>query len=249
MHRITMCIFRSMDNMTKKTRNCLASFLILLFTAPLLFANGGQEPGTIVSLSGENLEKIMNDKNERENYHIIDVREANEYSEGHVRYAINISVREIENRTNEINDWKDKNVVVLCRSGKRSRQAAEILKKQGFTRLFNADGVASCRYTALTTIPNIRGQQLQMLADAGAHSIVDFREQQDFNTSHIKGAVHAAAGSLSGALMLPKDKPVLIYSYSGAHSFSGAEQLAAAGYTVINSIDGTKDNPQFKLVP
>ena len=109
-----------MDNMTRKTRNRLGAFLVLLFTAQLLFANGGQEPGTIVSLSGENLEKIMSDKNEREKYHIIDVREANEYSEGHVRYAINISVREIENRTKEISDWKDKNVVVLCRSGKRS---------------------------------------------------------------------------------------------------------------------------------
>lgn len=236
--------------MTRKTRNRLGAFLVLLFTAQLLFANGGQEPGTIVSLSGENLEKIMSDKNEREKYHIIDVREANEYSEGHVRYAINISVREIENRTKEISDWKDKNVVVLCRSGKRSRQAAEILKKQGFTRLFNADGVASYNYAALTTIPNIRGHQLQMLADAGTHSIVDFREKQDFSTSHIKGAVHAAVGALSeAAAMLPKDKPVLVYSYSGAHSFSGAEQLAAAGYTVINSIDGTKDNPQFKLVP
>ncbi|MGP1455641.1 MAG: rhodanese-like domain-containing protein [Treponema sp.] len=236
--------------MTKKTRNCLTSFLILLFSVQLLFANGGQEAGSIVSLSGENLEKIMNDKNERDKYHIIDVREANEYSEGHVKYAINISVREIENRTKEISDWKDKNVVVLCRSGKRSRQAAEILKKQGFSHLFNADGVASYRYTTLTTIPNIRGQQLQTLADAGGHSIVDFRENQDFHASHIKDAVHATVGVLSEATtMLPKDKPVLVYSYSGTHSFSGAEQLAAAGYTVINSIDGTKDYPQFKLVP
>ena len=96
--------------MTRKTRNRLGAFLVLLFTAQLLFANGGQEPGTIVSLSGENLEKIMSDKNEREKYHIIDVREANEYSEGHVRYAINISVRARKSIFVLFTDFKAKNM-------------------------------------------------------------------------------------------------------------------------------------------
>ena len=61
-------------------------------------------------------------------------------------HAINISVQEIESRISEISDWKEKNVIVICRSGKRSRAAAEILVKHGFKKIFDADGVSKYNY-------------------------------------------------------------------------------------------------------
>ncbi|UTY29361.1 rhodanese-like domain-containing protein [Treponema putidum] len=100
----------------------------------------------ITRMDGSSLEAILNDETERENYLIIDVREDYEYKEGHVPRSINISVQEIENRISEISGWKEKNVIVICRSGRRSRTAAEILVKNGFKKIFDADGVSKYNY-------------------------------------------------------------------------------------------------------
>ena len=100
----------------------------------------------IIRMDGSRLEAILNDETEREKYLVIDVREDYEYKAGHVPYAINISVQEIESRISEISDWKEKNVIVICRSGRRSRTAAEILVKNGFKKIFDADGVSKYNY-------------------------------------------------------------------------------------------------------
>ena len=89
----------------------------------------------ITDMKGAELDTIMNDKAEKEQYLVIDVREKYEYDAGHVRYAINISLNDIGNRLSDIADLKDKNIIVICRSGRRSRAAAEILQKNGFKKL------------------------------------------------------------------------------------------------------------------
>ena len=100
----------------------------------------------IIRMDGSRLEAILNDETERGKYLIIDVREDYEYKAGHVPYSINISVQEIESRISEISDWKEKNVVVICRSGRRSRIAAETLVRLGFKKVFDADGVIKYNY-------------------------------------------------------------------------------------------------------
>ena len=100
----------------------------------------------ITRMDGSRLEAILNDETEREKYLVIDVREDYEYKAGHVPHAINISVQEIESRISEISDWKEKNIIVICRSGKRSRAASEILVKHGFKKIFDADGVSKYNY-------------------------------------------------------------------------------------------------------
>lgn len=60
---------------------------------------------------------------------LIDVRTPEEYREGTVPGAINIPLQEVEQR---IADFTNKaQIVVFCRSGNRSAQAADILKKHG----------------------------------------------------------------------------------------------------------------------
>lgn len=64
---------------------------------------------------------------------LVDVRTGVEYSEGHIPEAININVMDDSFRT--LSDsllTKDVPVAVYCRSGKRSKAAADILSKKGF---------------------------------------------------------------------------------------------------------------------
>lgn len=70
----------------------------------------------------------------------LDVRTADEFAEGHLINAININV-ESGNFEAEI-EKLDKNTTyaVYCRSGRRSSIAVDLMKKAGFTSLYNLDG-------------------------------------------------------------------------------------------------------------
>ncbi len=126
----------------KKTCIFLIFLLMVIFSASC----NTKSTENITRMDGSRLEAILNDETEREKYLVIDVREDYEYKAGHVTHAINISVQEIESRISEISDWKEKNVIVICRSGRRSRTAAEILVKNGFKKIFDADGVSKYNY-------------------------------------------------------------------------------------------------------
>ncbi len=63
---------------------------------------------------------------------LVDVRTPGEFAAGHIEGAINIPVQELEARMNQLQP-KDRAVVVYCRSGHRSGNAAGMLKNAGFS--------------------------------------------------------------------------------------------------------------------
>lgn len=67
---------------------------------------------------------------------IIDVRSANEYASGHAPNSINIPLNGLSSDLSRIP--KDKNIILCCASGTRSAMAGSILKKNGYTKIFNA---------------------------------------------------------------------------------------------------------------
>lgn len=69
---------------------------------------------------------------------VVDVRTPQEFAEGHVPGAINLPVENVVQWADTLP--KDKPVYLYCRSGNRSRQAAEYLKKKGYTNLYNLEG-------------------------------------------------------------------------------------------------------------
>jgi sulfur-carrier protein adenylyltransferase/sulfurtransferase len=69
---------------------------------------------------------------------LVDVREQNEWDIGHIEGAKLIPVGTIANRLNELNPSDD--IVVYCKSGKRSQRAADILKQSGFNKVTNLKG-------------------------------------------------------------------------------------------------------------
>jgi len=71
---------------------------------------------------------------------VLDVREDKEYAAGHIPRARHIPVGKLAGRLNELDKFKDKPVLVTCRSGHRSAHACRILKKAGFTTVYNQAG-------------------------------------------------------------------------------------------------------------
>lgn len=71
---------------------------------------------------------------------ILDVRSPEEYAAGHVPGAINISHLEIEQNIQQLSAFKDKPVVLYCRSGKRAAKAADVLLTHDFSQLKHLQG-------------------------------------------------------------------------------------------------------------
>lgn len=64
---------------------------------------------------------------------LVDVRTAEEYGLGHIENALNIDVKQDDFEETAIKTLpKNKTVAVYCRSGRRSKKAAEILSKNGY---------------------------------------------------------------------------------------------------------------------
>jgi rhodanese-related sulfurtransferase len=71
---------------------------------------------------------------------VLDVRTPEEYAEGHVPGAINISHDELPERLDEVASARDTGVIVYCRSGRRAGIAEELLLAQGFNNVQHLEG-------------------------------------------------------------------------------------------------------------
>jgi rhodanese-related sulfurtransferase len=71
---------------------------------------------------------------------VLDVREATEFTAGHIPKAKHIPLGQLNSRLNELEKFKSKPILVSCRSGQRSARACGILKKAGFETVYNQAG-------------------------------------------------------------------------------------------------------------
>ena len=91
-------------------------------------------------ISIDESKKLINDE---EVTLILDVRNEDEFAEGHLKNAIQIPVKELKENLSDIEKFKDELVLVYCRSGKRSAEAVDILKENGFKNLVHMkDGIS-----------------------------------------------------------------------------------------------------------
>lgn len=71
---------------------------------------------------------------------LLDVRSAEEYQEGHIKGAVNISHSTLADNLAKLAKNKDNMVIVYCRSGRRAGIAEGILRDNGFTNVKHLDG-------------------------------------------------------------------------------------------------------------
>ena len=67
-----------------------------------------------------------------DNYRFLDVRTESEFLSGHIENSIHIPLQELPSRLDEIEQLKQKDIIVYCRSGARSGKAINILIKNNF---------------------------------------------------------------------------------------------------------------------
>ncbi|EOU1911768.1 rhodanese-like domain-containing protein [Clostridium perfringens] len=103
-------------------------------------SNETQSEAVSKDISIDESKKLINDG---EVTLILDVRNEDEFAEGHLKNAIQIPVKELKENLSDIEKFKDELVLVYCRSGKRSAEAVDILKENGFKNLVHMkDGIS-----------------------------------------------------------------------------------------------------------
>lgn len=73
-------------------------------------------------------------------YIVLDVRTPEEFAQGHIKGAINISHDQVENNLSKLKKYRDSMVVVHCRSGRRAKSAEAVLSENGFSQLRHLTG-------------------------------------------------------------------------------------------------------------
>jgi hydroxyacylglutathione hydrolase len=93
----------------------------------------------------------------------------------------------------------------------------------------------------LESLPLLSAHQLKSMLDRGEELLIlDTRGQEEWESGHIKGALHIYVGHLEQRLTeVPRDKPVAVYCRTGHRAGLGASILLRAGYPVVYNFPGS----------
>ena len=101
------------------------------------------EPSSYKQITPEEAKTMMD---EQENYILLDVRTQEEFDEGHIEGAVVIPDTEIADRAEaELTD-QEATILVYCRSGRRSKLAAQALADLGYTNIYEFGGIIDWPY-------------------------------------------------------------------------------------------------------
>jgi len=111
-------------------------FFVCAFSLGLWACAAGNKKTEYKNLTSAQFEELIKNPNVQ----LVDVRTLPEHMEGHIPGSLNINVKDEENFPTAIDSLlnKGQDVAVYCRSGRRSRTAADILIKKGF-KVYNLD--------------------------------------------------------------------------------------------------------------
>ena len=125
----------------------MKKLIFLLLTVMMLTACGqdkeNDQGAVYMNITAEEAKQIMDTE---EGYIILDVRTHEEYDEGHIPGAIVISYEEIAEKAEKVLTDKEQLILVYCRSGRRSKIAAEALVELGYTNIKEFGGIIDWPY-------------------------------------------------------------------------------------------------------
>ena len=122
----------------------MKKLMIFLLAALLLTACAQEEQEAVyMNITAEEAKKLMDTET---GYVILDVRERDEYDTGHIPGAILIPYTQITEKAEKVLEEKDQLILVYCRSGRRSKIAAEALVELGYTNIKEFGGILDWPY-------------------------------------------------------------------------------------------------------
>lgn len=140
-----------MKNNWKTVTGVLIVMNYLGFNQFLYGVATGQEPGYKSISAQKGLEIVETETNVL----MLDVRTPQEFTGplGHIEGAKLIPVQELSNRVKEIDQYKDKKVVLVCQSGNRSKVAGNILVQNGFKNVMEIEtGMLGIKQLQVATV-------------------------------------------------------------------------------------------------
>ena len=117
-----------------------AALTVILLTA--CGQNHNQEM-TYMNITAEEAKEIMDTQ---QGYVILDVRAQEEYDQGHIPGAIVIPHEEITEKAEAVLPDKNQLILVYCRSGRRSKIAADAMVELGYTNIKECGGILDWPY-------------------------------------------------------------------------------------------------------
>ena len=129
-------------------------FFIVIYIS--IFLGGCSERGTIegqtkpeeevtvvMKIKPEDARKMLESGNPPA---LIDVREPDEFASGHVPNAVNVPLGDVVNGVIRLGIPKDQPVMVYCRTGRRSSEAASKLQGAGYQKIYDLGGITDWPY-------------------------------------------------------------------------------------------------------
>jgi rhodanese-related sulfurtransferase len=107
-----------------------ASGAMLFWPEIQRLASGGAQLGTLDAT------RLMNQGTTL----VLDIRESEDYASGHLPRARHIPLSQLSNRVGEIGKFKEKSVLVTCKTGNKAGAATRLLKAAGFKNVFELRG-------------------------------------------------------------------------------------------------------------
>ena len=120
---------------------------VALMLIPLLIGCNGNNKSAYEQITPAEAKALIDSE---EGYIILDVRTEEEFAEGHIEGAILIPDYEIGVKAESILTDKDQLILVYCRSGRRSKNAASELATLGYTNIKEFGGINDWKYRTVT---------------------------------------------------------------------------------------------------
>ena len=119
--------------------NLLLSLLIIGALVAITAGCNSMKNGDSATVQPITAVELKEKMDASEDFLLLDVRQQDEYDFVNLDGTL-IPLGQLQQRLGEIDAYKDKEVVVMCRTGSRSGQAARILAREGFQNVFNLSG-------------------------------------------------------------------------------------------------------------
>ncbi len=227
---------------------------VTLFIAALVSCSTGGASKTssvqvkLNTISTDQLKKMLD---ERKNFLLVDARSTQEYQEAHIKGAVNIPEKNLEENKSLLPADKSTPIIIYCNGvlcGKSKRLGEKIVPLGYANILLYAEGIPVWEERSLPIVPGPEyGKKIQtkmlnpadvnMLIEAkkSDYVLVDVRDASEFRAGHIPTAINIPAetfASESGAL--PKNKKIIVYCNTGSRSYLSYRKLISLAYPDIN---------------
>lgn len=128
-------------------RIIIAVSVVLMLIFLLVGCNDGNNKNVYEQITPDEAKALMDSE---DGYIILDVRTPEEFAERHIEGAILIPDYEIGEKAESILTDKEQLILVYCRSGRRSKNAANELATLGYTNIKEFGGINDWKYGTVT---------------------------------------------------------------------------------------------------